>query len=389
MVRSTRLRYIKRGLLALLVVAAVVSTARGIWNASRVSKDFQWSPTVLLLNGENPYEVYLEGDPDGSLIKTQNPNYAHAIYLILTPFGLMNWEVAKIAWAFFNVFVGLLIVLVLVRLFNLTTEQAVFVVLTFFASSPLRRGLGNGQHALIMLLALLVIPISSKYWSSFTAGFGYFKYSFAPPFAAYLLFKRGIFHFLASLVPGIVGFFVFWMITGGPFWETLIQPLLVASQNVESGAADIMTVTDKIIHQGGIVYFSGYYVLPVLISIYGAHFAANNIDKKSISFAFLCIISLASFNHGAYDFVFLLPVLIVAVKNVNRFISKYIISVVLFVWFGWKVIYELTSRLDSLEWLSVLMSPYLNLVLVLSTAVVLPFLSTATKSNGDSPTAAR
>lgn len=386
MLRPARLSYIKRGLLALLIVAAVVSTARGIWNASQVSKDFQWSPTVLLLDGENPYEVYLNGDPDRALIKAQTPNYAHAMYLMLTPFGLMDWEVAKIAWALFNVTVGFLIVLLLAQILNLNKDQAFFVFLTFLASSPFRIGIGNGQQGLIMLLAFLVIPVSRSYWSSFAAGIGYFKYSFAPPFVAYLFFSRGKFHSLASLLPGIIGFFGFWVITGGSFWETLIQPLLVSSQGVAPGSADIMTIAEKLTKEGSIYHYTFYYLLPILFSLYGAYFASKNIVKVSTSFAFLCVISLVSFKHLAYDFVFLLPAFAIAIKNVNKIASQYIISVVLFVWFGWKVVYEITSRVSSLEWFLVLRSPYLNLFLVLSIVVAIPFVSTVTKSKKETPT---
>jgi hypothetical protein len=386
MLRPARLSYLKRGLLALLVVAAVASTARGIWNASQVSKDFQWSPTVLLLDGENPYEVYLNGDPDSALIKAQTPNYAHAMYLMLTPFGLMDWGVAKIAWALLNVAVGFLIVLILSELLKLSKDKTLFVFLTFFASNSFRIGLGNGQHGLIMLLAFLVIPVSRKYWSSFTAGIGYFKYSFAPPFAAYLFFRRGTFQFFASLLPGITGFFVFWIITGGPFWETLTQPLLVSSQGVALGSADIMTIAEKLTNEGSIYHYIGYYLLPILLSLCGAYYASKKIIEKSSSFAFLCLISLVSFKHLSYDFVFLLPAFAVAIKNIKNISSKYVISVILFVWFGWKVVYEITSRVSALDWLLVLRSPYLNLFLMLSIVVAIPFASTVTKSKEETPT---
>lgn len=387
--QSKGLTYLKYFVLVFLATAALISTGRGIYNATNVSMDFQWGGSVILLEGDNPYKVYLEGRQDIYTKEMSPPNYAHSLYLALTPFGLMSWDTAKISWAVFNVFIGILVVLIVVRSFNLTIEQSLFVAFIFLAGSPFRIGIGNGQQGLIMLFAFSALLTSSSYWSSLAAGCGYFKYSFAPPFASYLLFKRGVWHFLTSLLPGVAGFIVFWAITGGPLVETLIHPLLVSSQSVASGSADIMTITESVTQEGSIPFLIGYYFIPISISLLGGYISFKFTDNKNVSFAFLCVISLLSFKHLSYDFVFLLPVLCLAIKNIYKYTSVYILSVVLFVYFGWKVVYELTSRFDSLSSLAVLKSPYLNLFLLLSIAVAIPYMASSTEPSEEPLSAER
>ena len=329
---------------------------------------------MLLLEGENPYKVYLDGDPNKSIIKAQAPNYAHAIYIVLAPFGMMDWETAKITWAIFNVLVGIVTAIMLTAAFELSSKQSVFVLLIFLASTPFRNGVGNGQHGLLMLFAFTAMVQSSRYWSSLTAGCGYFKYSFAPPFAAYLLFNRGSKHLLTSLLPGVLGFALFWSITGGSFWETLIYPLSVSSSAVGAGRADLMTVTEAMTQEGSWSYLFGYYGLPIIFTISGSYFAAYYIKSFSISFSFICVLSLLLFKHLSYDFVFLLPSFCIAIRYVEKKTSKYILAIILFVWFGWKLIYEIGSRIESIEWILVLRSPYLSFLLMIGLAVSLAFL---------------
>ena len=54
--------------LAIAWALALVSIVQGFRNAVRVSTDFQWSPTVLLSEGVNPYQVALSGNVDGRLL---------------------------------------------------------------------------------------------------------------------------------------------------------------------------------------------------------------------------------------------------------------------------------------------------------------------------------
>src|SRR6478735_5359932 len=82
---------IRRISFVILLVAALVSVGQGLRNAQKDSQDFQWSPSVLFLEGENPYEHYLSGNADQRIILSQEPNYAHGLYIVLAPFAKLDW----------------------------------------------------------------------------------------------------------------------------------------------------------------------------------------------------------------------------------------------------------------------------------------------------------
>lgn len=69
------------------------------------SLDMQWYPTKQLFGlGEfeqaiNPYIAYLNGD----VFLANGPNYMPLMYYVMFPFGLLEWEGAKIAFALCNI----------------------------------------------------------------------------------------------------------------------------------------------------------------------------------------------------------------------------------------------------------------------------------------------
>ena len=69
------------------------------------SLDMQWYPTKQLFGlGEfeqaiNPYIAYLNGD----VFLANGPNYMPLMYYVMFPFGLLEWEGAKIAFALWNI----------------------------------------------------------------------------------------------------------------------------------------------------------------------------------------------------------------------------------------------------------------------------------------------
>ena len=83
-------------LIFLIIILGFLSLSQGIKNALFNSQDFQWSPSLLLRNGINPFDYVLTNDSHEKIIKTQIPNYFHGLYVIFLPFTLLNWETAKL-----------------------------------------------------------------------------------------------------------------------------------------------------------------------------------------------------------------------------------------------------------------------------------------------------
>ena len=77
------------------------------------SGDFQYSPTILFLEKINPYEYFLSGDIDNKIINQQLPVYSHATYVLLAPFGFLEWELARSIWSLLNFTIGLYCVILI------------------------------------------------------------------------------------------------------------------------------------------------------------------------------------------------------------------------------------------------------------------------------------
>ena len=68
--------------------------------------DFQWHPSKLFWEGINHYKYFLEG---GKMFMAQGGQYGHALQIILYPFTLVEWQIAKAFWVVINVLLSFLI----------------------------------------------------------------------------------------------------------------------------------------------------------------------------------------------------------------------------------------------------------------------------------------
>jgi len=248
---------------------------------------------------------------------------------------LLDWSHAKLAWSLFNVCASLLIVVFIGRQAGFNGLPLLALALAFFCSTPFRNNLGNGQQAVLTLLAFcaMLLPNSSR--SSFWSGFAYFKYSFAPPLAAYILFKRGFRHLILSLVPGVLGYGIFLAYAGGDPVTVLLEPLKVSTETFLLGEADLMSLARLIFPERKGVFFTlMFYGLPLLLSTIVALFIARRMKNEFLSLSIVCVTALLCFKHFGYDFVFLLPAFAYALKHADRLASKIILVIIMFNWYG-------------------------------------------------------
>jgi len=331
----TRLSLVRKAGFLMLLLAAIVSAAQGLRNAQQFSQDFQWSPSVLFIEGTNPYAYYLSGNADGRIILSQEPNYAHGLYVLFAPLAALDWSQAKIVWALFNLVASLFIAVWIGRRAGLEGVLLAALVLAFLCSTPFRNNLGNGQHAAFVLLAACAVLLGNSLRGSFLTGFAYLKHSFAPPLAAYLFFKNGPKHLLLSLVPGIVGYAIFLAYVGGDPLVVLVQPLKVNAGTFLVGDGDWMSLTTLLYpRKEGLVYALIYYATPLLLSTVIAFFAAKRVADPFLAFSIVCVAALVCFRHLRYDFIFLLPAFAYAVKKAEQLPAKIALAAIALQWYA-------------------------------------------------------
>ncbi len=303
-------------------VATAVSVIAGWQNSFRHSQDFQWSGTRLLLHHVDPWLQSLAGNPDGSLILSQGPNYAHFLYLLMAPLGAMGFPAARVVWAGCNlIFAGL--TLWLVRgIFEQTRTEWGITCIAFLCGTSFRNDLGNGQQALLVLVLVAAAYSARKIWPKWLwFGLSYCKYSFTPPYFFDLVFSRPIGFVAATLIPAVIGvLWAHWMV-GGPWLQLIIEPLLVG-QGIRPSNSDLMAMVDDFFiwrRGANTLYLILEYAVPVLAAAavaWGMRFQSGlrgNALRQALT-AVYGTAALLLFRHLGYDFVFLVFAFALALK---------------------------------------------------------------------------
>ncbi|MCE1274761.1 MAG: hypothetical protein LWW75_09630 [Chlorobiales bacterium] len=276
------------------------------------SIDMQYSGSRIFFHGRNPYEVYLSGNPDNEIILYQTPNYAHTLYLLMAPLGMLDFSLARHLWSILNYLfaIGSIVTLSL----SLRLHPISSIVLAVLALSQPAFGilLDNGQHGMLILAAVVAASaIMARHGEgpqrtgSMIFGLSYLKYSFAPSFAAAVIRHRGVIAFLWSLVPVIIGVVVF-IIMFGPGMEVIFGPLLCAADSVNQVSvkmSDLMTI----IHAtapGFYDQFKAYVAAICLLLSFFVPLLSGSKNPWEIA-AFCAVSSLSFVKHLPYDHVLL------------------------------------------------------------------------------------
>jgi hypothetical protein len=153
-----------RLLLGALLVLALVSVVRAIQlsGVELGSQDFQYSPSRMLLHGENPYLNWIQGRRSGFLL-SQAANYLPLLYYALFPLAALPWTLAASVWAVSKVFMALYVAHVARRERD-DNLAGLLVGLMLLSSLPLRVDISFGQQSMLVVVALLVMLRSRAMW---------------------------------------------------------------------------------------------------------------------------------------------------------------------------------------------------------------------------------
>ncbi|HTY49500.1 MAG TPA: glycosyltransferase 87 family protein [Steroidobacteraceae bacterium] len=327
-----------------LAALASVSVLQGLHNALRASQDFQYSPTRVLMRGADPYLTWLHGNPGGVIILSQQPNYAHALYLLLMPLAALPWPVAKLAWAALNLASAVTVTLLMGGRPDASPVRTAALLCIFLASTPFRVAIGNGQQALIVLVCLYAAWRSARPAGASTIlaalGFaiGFSKYSFLPPYAHGLLLAKRTRLLVWALAALAAGWMIFSFLVGRPPAATLLEPVKVGSSAVGFGTADIMSLS-RSLRADAEVFPGSSAACGLACSILLCTLCRQSLvhGDRLESFAITGLVSLVSFVHLSYDFVFLLPTLMLlpSLPRAPRLITA---AGLTYFWFGLKLI---------------------------------------------------
>ena len=161
--RLLRNRLFLISLLLSMTVAATVFVSIGANNAlsSVGSHDFQWTPTRDFIAGVSPYSDFLRWKAEGNEhtpphFLNQSPSYPASVYVLLTPFGHLDWPTVKLLWLCINLSLIFLLLWGMQRVYPIKSPVILITVaLLFLCSTPLRASLGAGQLNFLSLAAFV------------------------------------------------------------------------------------------------------------------------------------------------------------------------------------------------------------------------------------------
>ena len=335
----------QRWLLVLLVLCAAVSTSVGVMNALHQSQDFQWSGERVLLHHVDPWAQYLAGDPGHQFIMTQIPNYLPILYVLIVPLGMLSLVYAKLLWALANVVFAVVSAGAAGRAFGLRRWRIVALVCLMLMATPTRISIGNGQQSLLVLMMWCLTLLSTRLTGrgAILSGIAYFKYSFAPPMALFLLFRRGVKAFALSLVPAMAAIGLVWVwITGGrqpmELLRLVIEPLAVSRDGFKADAGDpnLMNVVEQLLRgrpQGFVNGVEVVVALAVCLCISYFAFRRNPDGDIRWQMSIMAVMSYGLFKHHTYDAVVLLLPMAYAMARWQERSAKVLLGLIGYLFF--------------------------------------------------------
>jgi hypothetical protein len=270
----------------------------------------------------------LDGNTE-KIMMSQYGEYLHGLYILFYPFTLMDWSYAKISWMITNMILLFLIPIMLCKKFSLSLEKTILIVFFFSFCIVSKVQIITGQQTLLILFFFVLPFIKETKINIILSGISYFKYTIG--YAIFFIFlssKKFKFLFL-SIVPSILGWLLYSLVTDSSLLLTMFQPFELAIENQLIGETNNNMPKNKFIFSilEKITFINFYYksFIFLLFSIILNFFfilKIKNLNDDLLKLSCLSLSTLIFFPHYPHDYVMLLPFLVYSIKNFSCIISK-------------------------------------------------------------------
>ena len=318
-------------LLALLAMAALASTLIAMRNSQISSLDLQWQPQVAFWKDHlDPYQEFL---------KLKNPRQSgvtpqlnlHLANFVLAPLGFMDLKTARLAWAIANLAFLAGILWIWRRLPDV--RLPLVVGLAFVCSAALRAAISNGQITLFCLFCYtlyLNFAYDRPRLGAVFASIGAMKYSLgAPLFFQMRLTWQNLLAF-ATLPAAALA-----------YWSLHFHLDLVAAMALpfkvaasiglaDDGSGDLVWLLRSVGFGPAAVYGCAASALAGISFLQRRYLPTGD---RLLLFGFYATLALWLVYHRVYDFVFLLPAAIIALRTRIDVVRYGLLLATLYFWF--------------------------------------------------------
>ena len=314
------LDFIKKNIIYFLILISSISFIGTLKKGFLNGCDFQWQPSVLFWDGINHYEKFMaNGYWD---FMCQGGQYSQLLHVILYPFTLVEWEVARILWVITNSIFVFLIGIIICKRFNISRYKTIILMLIFLTCYPTRMSINYGQQSLFVLFFLILPFIYKSNLSVFFSGLSSIKYS-----TGYILFldfivKKQYKNLLLASILYIFGWVMYFLYTNSNPITNFFEPIKWSLQMGYARDADVYSLLRIYFDNNESTIFSYGSIILMFILNFLILIKINKIkdDFLKMSLIFLC--PLIFFPHSNYDYVLLFPLACYSLLNFDHFLNK-------------------------------------------------------------------
>ena len=290
-------------------------------------RDFFWYPSKSFLEKTNIFATYLNeynfrSYPPGFT----PPNYSILHTLIFIPFGFLPFSLSKIFYLFIN----------LILLFNiykklrdtLHVKNKVFFLFfcAFLISPTLVLCLKLGQYSIFCLWGFVTYFTTKKlHFTKFISLLiATAKYTFLPIIGLYLLLEKKFKIFFFITLTNIIAIIIYSVYFDISIISALIAPIIMGWKTQAIGAGDLLSFL------GNHPQFPFNTIVVTLVFFFLKYFIYINTKRiRVFDLILICILSLMSFKHLNYDYILVLPAILLIFENITNK-NKIILSCIIF-----------------------------------------------------------
>jgi len=331
----------KKLLLVLFSIISFISLFETISKSLKNGMDFQWHPSKLFWEGINHYRYFLDG---GKMFMAQGGQYGHALQIILYPFALLEWPEAKALWVIINVILSFLIPFIICKSFKVTPQKIWFIILIFVNCYPTRMTINYGQQSLFILFFLILPFLYTNRYSYFLSGLSYVKYSTGYIIFFYYFIEKKFKYLALATLPCFIGWCIYFKFTNSDPLLNFIEPFQWIFAHNYQRTADLYSLLNIYFLKTNNLSNKLFIIFIVLSLNLFFLFRIRKIEDKLIKMSLIFLLPLIFMPHSNYDYVLLLPLLILGVSNLNLNINKFNFYFVVYYFYLNRVIKHLIHK---------------------------------------------
>lgn len=337
------------------------------------SADFHLYPSRCVFQGINHYESYLNNDGKCTIFLSQLGEYAQGFYILLFPFTLLDWNIAKIIWFILNIFLIFFIIYFICKRFKINKTYTYILIFTIYSSIIVKVHLIMGQQAIFVLFFLILPFVFKSKLFYFLSGIAYFKYSIGYALFIFYLISKKYKFLIFSITPSILGWLIYCFVTNSNLLDNLFQPIQLTFQNLTTiNQFFLFSFMKFFFKTNSLIYYFSIIIPSIFINILVIN-KINKLNNNLQKLTCLCILILISVPHYGHDYIIIIPLLIYAVYcySLNKFLSRInLIAGIYFLNFFrateiylYKLLVYFRFNVDFIQ-ITVLILPYLNIFLL-------------------------